>query len=103
MHPKMTAVIHTLSSEDLKDSQKMDGLQKVMNSFCEATIEYEEKLIAELGIDANTAMNITYLRGRSRWSQELEDRLVRASKAGHGDKINAGSGEEDEQLRALGF
>lgn len=103
MHPEMDAVCIRISPEDQQDSKKMSEIQKVMDAMCDATIEYEHKLMQELGIDEYTAQNITYLRGRSRWSQELEDRVIKASKAGHSQKIPCLSGEEEEYLEAHGF
>lgn len=37
---------------------------------------YFEKLAEELDCSVPCAMNVWYLRQRSRWTQELEDRLI---------------------------
>lgn len=54
-----------------------------------------------LGVSAEVADQIYYLRTRSRWTQALEDRIVKAAKADV--FIRTTSGEEEEFLTQAGF
>lgn len=45
-------------------------------------IEHIETVAQELGIDYGAADDIVYLRQRSRWTQEKEDKLIAMAKAG---------------------
>ena|SRR5581483_3198497 len=83
------------------DSEAMEKFQEVMNQHADETNNYIEKLADELGIDYFDAMNVWYLRGRSRWTQELEDRILKAAKAGISVRVT--SGEEEEDLQTHGF
>lgn len=84
----------------VNDPEKMEKFQELMDQANQATDDYIGELSAELGIDYPTAMNVWYLRGRSRWTKELEDRIIAAGKAGHDIIVN---GDEEEKLKELGF
>jgi len=86
----------------LEDEKKMQEFQEMMDQLTQETVIYERKLAEELGVPVAQVGNIVYLRTRSRWSQELEDRLVKAYKSGATD-ISVLSGEEEEDLQRLGF
>lgn len=65
-----------MSQEDWdKFNEDMD---KVNQALVEEAIEISKKL----GISEDCALDIQYLRTRSRWTQEAEDELVRMDKAG---------------------
>lgn len=57
--------------------------QDAWSSFFQAQEALEQKVMDDLGVSATCAQNILYLRTRSRWTQALEDELVRMDKAGH--------------------
>lgn len=84
----------------VNDPAKMAKFNQMMSDVNNATIDYIGKLAQELQTDYETASNIWYLRGRSRWSQELEKRIIAAGKAGHDIVCN---GDEEDKLAALGF
>lgn len=41
-----------------------------------------EELSKQLGVSKKCASDVLYLRGRNRWSQELEDQLIADHRAG---------------------
>lgn len=47
----------------------------------------DEKLAEELNVSPGCAIDILYLRTRSRWTQELEDELIRLHKEGNPPNI----------------
>ena len=49
---------------------------------------YFEDLASKLGCSIGCAQDVWYLRQRSRWTQELEDRLIRLHKEGSPVNIN---------------
>ena len=86
----------------IHDEQKMEEFQEMMDKVAEATNDYAYKLQQELGISEWCAYDLTYLRGRSRWTQELENRLISADKAGKTCPCVT-MGEESEWLKENGF
>ena len=96
MHPEMRVIKLSMENE-----LKMEDFFEAMDALNDATKEYSQKLSVELEVSVKTADQIQYIRSRSRWSQELEDRIITASKAGF--EIDCLSGEEEEQLTELGF
>ena len=87
----------------VNDPEKMEEFNKVMVKYQDAVVEHVTKLAKELGVREGTAQNIWYLRSRSRWSQNLEDRIIKADQAGI--SINPMHPEltEEEQLKKAGF
>lgn len=72
-----------------QDKEQVEGLQKFMDEYNEEMIKYIEKLMEELGgVSAFCAMDVAYLRTRSRWTQELEERLIQEHKEGKKININ---------------
>lgn len=95
-HPKVTTFSIEMTPENVDEvSEALAVLQK-------ETIKYISELAKELSVSEWVAAQIWYVRGRSRWTQELEDRMLAAAKAGHME-FNALQGEEDETLQELGF
>lgn len=86
----------------INDPEAMTKFQETMDQHAEATNKHIDALGVELGISNQDAGSVYLLRTRSRWTQSLENRLVAAFKAGHGDKIFV-NGEEEEKLVELGF
>jgi len=66
----------------IDDPVKMDEFSKAMAAQQEAHIKYIGDVAKELGINEDAANDIVYLRGRSRWTQEKEDYLVKLAKEG---------------------
>lgn len=61
---------------------KMDEFQEFLDKVAEETINYISELAQKLNITEACAEDVWYLRTRSRWSQELEDKLIELHKAG---------------------
>ncbi len=76
----MSVISLTLPEQD--DEKGWEQFQNLMDSINEATVNEERKVAEEFGVSFNCAMNIVYLRGRSRWTQKLEDNLIHLDKSG---------------------
>jgi hypothetical protein len=50
---------------------------KVQNDYYNELEEYYKSLAEELGCSFACAVDVWYLRQRSRWTQELENELIR--------------------------
>ena len=72
-----------MSEDDLKDKEKMNDTFEMMNNWQEEMIKYQEILAKEHGVTQECAGDIFYLRSRSRWTQEKEDRLIQSYKDGN--------------------
>ena len=59
---------------------KMEEFQEFMNDIQDAYILETLFLAKKLGVSDSCAMNIQYLRTRSRWTQDLEEELIRMDK-----------------------
>lgn len=81
-HPELDTFSISLSEEDLKNPEKMDAFQEAMNASMDAMSEYTDSLAQKLGVTDGCALDIVYLRSRSRWTQRMEDELIRLHKAG---------------------
>ncbi len=64
------------------DPKKMEAFQEVMDAHHDEMLKHYDEVATELGISSDYSIVVVYLRGRSRWTQELEDELIRMSKAG---------------------
>jgi hypothetical protein len=98
MHPDYNAVSAQIP---VNDPEKMAQFQELMNAAQDRLVEHIHKLADELGLSYSDASSIYYLRTRSRWTQELEDRLILANRAGH--SIQTTDGGEAERLVERGF
>ena len=63
------------------DPEKMGEFQAAMNDWQDEIVKHEQQVASDLNISDNCASNVVYLRGRSRWTQELEDELIRMDQA----------------------
>lgn len=86
----------------LNDKKAMNAFQEAMNAYHDDCNNYIIELSKKLEISEIDASSIWYLRSRSRWSQSLEDRLLKAMRDGHSN-IPVGSGEEQEWLTDNGY
>lgn len=73
-----------------------EELQKLLIDYQDSMIEYEKKLAQELNCSDWAAQDIIYLRSRSRWSQELENEILRLDKEGKHPPVLAGWSGEPE-------
>jgi hypothetical protein len=64
------------------NTTEVDHIQEFMNSAQDAFIQEAKNISEQLGVSESCGIDILYLRGRSRWTQELEDRLIELYKQG---------------------
>ena len=65
----------------VNDSKAMDEFQKIMDKIHDETVDHIQKLADKLGVSWEWASDIWYLRTRSRWTQELEGKLIQMAKS----------------------
>jgi len=68
--------------KDLDDKNAMSQLNEMMNDVQEGYNQQIKTIEKELNISDEYAGAIWYLRTRSRWTQELEDKLVLMARTG---------------------
>lgn len=68
-----TFVISSIVNPSSGDFNAMNELMKLVQ---DETTKYIQDLAVELKISKACAMDVYYLRTRSRWTQELEDQLI---------------------------
>lgn len=76
-----------LSGEDCKNKEKMKDLNEIMDKFQDEHNLYIRKFAEENNLSFICADHVLYLRGRSRWTQELENELIRLHKEGNPPNI----------------
>lgn len=64
------------------DPVKMEQFQETMQEIHNSTVTYIKDLATQLDISEDLASDIWYLRTRTRWSESLEARILKAAKAG---------------------
>lgn len=69
-----------MDRKDLSDPDKIQAFSDVMLKAQDEYVEHVLKIAEELAVSESCASNIVYLRGRSRWTQELENELIRMDK-----------------------
>ena len=72
----------SFSNEDLQNEELMKDFQDAMDSYHKEMVDHIIKIAEELGVSTGCAADVVYLRTRSRWTQELENELIRRSKEG---------------------
>lgn len=80
MHPKLTPFVAEIP---FNDPDKMALFQDAMDALHEATKKYIRKLALELEVGEECASDVWYLRTRSRWSEELEAKLIQLHRDGN--------------------
>lgn len=70
------------------DEDAIKSIQEVMNAQTDATNTEINKISNELNVSVSCAMDIYYLRTRSRWTQELEDELIDLHDQGERPNMN---------------
>lgn len=68
----------SLNSEEVSEEE----LQEALNEAREEMVEAENNIREVFGVSAPTASAILYLRGRSRWTREKEEELIKRDKEG---------------------
>lgn len=79
MHPHYQPVS---ASFDPNDEEQMKAMQTFMDAMADS---YERDCLSvaqELHLSEQCACDVVYLRGRSRWTEELEAELIRLHRAG---------------------
>ena len=66
----------------INDPGKMEEFNKLMDLLRDETTKDIQTLAEKLNVSENCASAVFYLRSRSRWTQELEDELIRLHKSG---------------------
>ena len=69
------------------DPEAMEQFQEMMDSVHDSYGEEIENIRTTLGLSDACAMDVFYLRSRSRWTQELEDQLIALHRAGNPPNI----------------
>lgn len=59
-----------------------DNLTELMAKVQDEMVKYVNKLATELNVSESCAADVYYLRSRSRWTQELEDKLIELHRKG---------------------
>lgn len=59
-----------------------DKFQEAMDKCAEQEIQIINGIATDLNVTQSCAADILYLRGRSYWTQELEDKLIALHKTG---------------------
>lgn len=85
------------------DADGWDLIQEFMDAQAEAWNRAESELAHEFGISEPDAANILYLRTRSRWTKQIEDRIISAAQNGVHINTLGTDKSEDEQLREAGY
>lgn len=81
----------------VNDPKAMEEFQEVMNSLQDAMMDYEAQIAKELNCSEWAACDIIYLRSRSRWTQELENEILRLDKEGKHPPVLAWRGEPESE------
>lgn len=63
------------------DIKKMSAFQDMMDSHQDEMTKYYQQEAKRLGVSYEAAVDIIYLRSRSRWTQQKEDVLVKLALA----------------------
>lgn len=64
------------------NKQNMTEVCEFLNHVQDALVEEQKDIAEELGCSLGCAANVQYLRTRARWTQALEDELIRMDKDG---------------------
>ena len=72
---------------EVSENEAWDKLQTIIDEVFNDYRIHIEEMAAKLGISLACAHNIFYLRERSRWTQDLEDELIRLHKEGNPPNI----------------
>lgn len=65
-----------------------DKFNEIANAWQDATVEYEKQLAKKLGVSETCVGMICYIRTRSRYTPEMEQRLIDMDKKGEAIPVN---------------
>jgi hypothetical protein len=91
MHPDLRTFSVNIPVDD---TDAMKDFQAAMDEVADAWNREVEKFAAENNVTWKCASDVMYLRTRSRWTQELEDRLMQLYK--DGKEVNIFEWPEEE-------
>ena len=74
----------------VNNPKAMEDFQKLMNDLQDETNLYVENLAKELNCSVSCAMDVHYLRSRSRWTKEIENELIRLHLIGEPPNVLSG-------------
>lgn len=80
MHEDYEVQVLELSGNPTQEEK--DEFNAMMDAYQEVMIEDQENIAKTLNVSQRAAGLIQYLRGRSRWTLEKENELVRLDQAG---------------------
>jgi hypothetical protein len=72
---------------DLVNKRNQMTATEIYNNYYNEMESYFSSLAEELGCSNSCAMDVWYLRQRSRWTQALEDELIRLHNEGNPPNI----------------
>ena len=84
MHPNYKVVAIEIP---VNNPEKMDKFQDAMDLWQDEMVNHISDIANKLNISVSCAMDVVYLRSRSRWSQENEDELIRLHSIGKAPNI----------------
>jgi len=78
------------------DDEAMGQFQEMMDKLAEETNKYTDEVAEKHDLTFGQASDVVYLRTRSRWTQELEDRLIKELKEGKDCNVFSGKWPEED-------
>lgn len=87
MHPDQTVIKIEIP---VNDEKKMEDFQALMEEWQNTQICYEQEVANKLGISIECAIDVCYLRTRSRWTPEKEKELIRLHAEGKPPNVLSG-------------
>ena len=83
----MESFVVRVDGKDIGDLNAMDELQAIMDAYYDSMVKSIKSLATELDVSEECACDVLYLRSRSRWSPELEQRLIDMHREGNPPNI----------------
>jgi len=83
----------------LDDPDSMQDFNAMMDALQDMMISEAEGLAEEIGVSTACALDVIYLRSRSRWTNELENELIDLHKQGIRPNMNDFSVNEESQAK----
>ncbi len=88
-----------LTQEDIENPDTMDVFQEMMNQHAEALNKHAKLIALTHGISESAALDVIYLRTRSRHTQALEEELIRLHKEGNPPMVQEFGSNEDSRRK----
>ena len=87
-----------LDEETLNNEERMEKVQQFLNNVADANIAAAQEFSKEKNVSLECALDVMYLRTRSRHTQRMEDELIRLHSIGQAPNLN-GWPSSDSDLR----